>query len=215
MATALSAFLPYVMPYVDGCPDIVAEQAILRASIEFCERTQYWRYDLSPITPVKNIKEYTLSLPSGSAISSVEDPVYHAGTEISLVTRDWLSKNVANWKTITKSKAEYIYVPEPGKIRLVPYPSETSVGALEVSVILKPKPDATTIPDVLFDEYFECISEGAKYKLFSIPKKDWSDTESSLIAKAIFDDGIEGAVSKSKSGFKTEDRRNKVRAHYY
>lgn len=207
--------MPFVLPYIEGVPDVLARQTVLRAAIEFCEKTKYWRYELDNITPVKNIKIYDLELPDESVVSSIEEPIDHDGQLIELKTKHWLGNNIDNWKTLTADKANYIYVPMVGQIRLVPYPSVTSFNKLAISVILKPKPSSKTIPDFLFDEYFECLAEGAKSLLYKMPKKDWSDLNLYMDSRAIFEKGMADAEAKSMSGFKTEDRKNKVRAFYF
>lgn len=211
----LSSFMPYVLPYVEACPDIVAEIAVVRASIEFCEKTKYWRHDLDDVTPVKNIKEYDLIIPDDSMISSIDEPIEHDGHEILLKTKHWISQNVANWKTVSSSRADYLYVPSTGKIRLVPYPDVTAVRKLSISVILKPIPTAATVPDFLFNDYFEAIADGAKAILYKIPNKPWTDLGLYEDSRAAFDKAMEDAESKSRAGFRTEDRRNKVKPHYF
>jgi hypothetical protein len=210
-----SDFYPYVLPEVVGINEPLADQKILQACIEFCEKTHYWKYVHPAINLVADQKTYTLIVPAESHIVTILDPVYYNGLKIFSRTREWLDINVNEWEVKKNVNAKHYYAISPGVIRPTPYPDANVVGGIsEVTIALKPLPNATSVQDFLFDEFFECISHGAKARLFEMKKEKWSDTELAAYNKEKFDDGIWDARVKVKSAYNTDQRYRRSKAHY-
>lgn len=211
----VSDLLRYVLPDVPGCPIVMVENAILTAAIEFCDKSLYWTYDHDPITVVANVPEYELSLPDDSQLIQILDTAKLNNKDISQRTRVWLNNNVTNWQTLTQNQPEHFYIQRPWVIRLVGIPMVTSINGLVLEIALKPTPTATTLPDVVFNEWFEAISYGARSKLMEMPGKEWSEPNTALKYGAIFDQRISDASAKQRAGFRRQDRNNKARARFF
>lgn len=52
MSVALSAFLPFVLPHANGCPNMIAQFYVRQAAIEFCRRTLCWSKTLPAVSTV-------------------------------------------------------------------------------------------------------------------------------------------------------------------
>ena len=63
---------PLVAPEVLGCPSITIDSAILRAAIEFCEKSTAWRELLDPITVVDGTAEYALTIPADARLVALD-----------------------------------------------------------------------------------------------------------------------------------------------
>ncbi|MGP9790696.1 hypothetical protein [Roseinatronobacter sp. NSM] len=66
----LTEFLRYVLPHAPGVPDVLAEQYIRMAAIEFCERTKCWRKICHTHLDRKNT--VALVAPNYAAIHQIE-----------------------------------------------------------------------------------------------------------------------------------------------
>jgi len=216
MATALSSFLPFVLPEVPGCPGPLAEQRVLTACIEFCERTQYWRYESDPMPMEAGIDEYEVDIPSGSQLVSIIDPIKFNGAKIYGTTKELLDKNESDdWQDNQGDTPFAYYNKSLGVFRPVPYPETTISDAIKLDLALKPLPDATTVEDFLFTEFFQAIADGALAKLFALPGKAWGDPTMSAHHAGLFDDAMNKAATKAKSGFRAQERYSKSKAHFF
>jgi hypothetical protein len=87
---AWSAFLPDVLQHVPGCPDPVAEHALLRAAQEFFETTRIWKLWLPDMLTVADETDYLLFLEPKSELVRLEQATL-AGREIVVRSEDELS----------------------------------------------------------------------------------------------------------------------------
>lgn len=217
MATsALTAFLPYVSPEAKDCPTAIMKQAILKACIRFCVVSHYWREQHADIVTVGNIKDYTLTAPTGGQIETVLEPILHNNIQVWQRTRKWMNDNRYAWTTNDGQTAEFFIVDTLGTLRLYPYPTAGSQGTLsDIWMIVKPTPSATTVPAALFNEFYETIAKGALSYLMLMSNKKWSDPHTGENYRIEFEAMCSTAKNKALSGFKTEDRNRKVKGHYF
>lgn len=161
---------PLVAPEVLGCPSITIDSAILRAAIEFCEKSTAWRELLDPITVVDGTAEYALPIPTDARLVVIrEKEVRLNGVMLEPI------KNAAEMNP-TKAGTPSHYA-QRSHDALILYPSPLGIGTqtLTVFAVLAPKLTATALPDILVDRYYEAISEGAKAILKRMPNQPWSD----------------------------------------
>ena len=167
---AFSAFYPMVAPDVMGCPSIVMDSAILRAAIEFCEKSTAWRQMLASMTLIDGIAQYALTLPADSRLVVIrEREVRLNGQVLTPVSNPaLLSPTATGVPTHYAQRGHDVLI-------LYPIPSSADGMTLTVFAVLAPKLSATTLPDILADRYYEAISEGAKAILKRMPNQPWSD----------------------------------------
>ena len=154
-------FEKFVVSYVSGVPYGVVIQKLVEAAIEFCEETEYWRYSPNDIDAVADQINYTITIPSDSQISTIVDPIYHSKHKVFGKEKRWLDENILDidagidWTTDTDDYAKYFLIETSDltTIRLIPYPNTSATGALQLTVILKPTRDATTLPDFFYNEF--------------------------------------------------------------
>ena len=186
--TALTAIYDLVLPDLPRCPEALAMVHIRLACEEFYSRTMCKRAVLASISTVADTSEYTLTLPTGY----VADKALHVWVDdleiepIGMDDRDGLD---AEWRTTT-GEPSYYYMPDTSKIGLFLTPDAEYTVAAEV--VLKPKSDATTIDDWVYEQYREALSAGAKARLMAIGGKPWTSNLSTKY-RADFDRAIAGA----------------------
>lgn len=167
---ALSALHPLVAPEVMGCPSVVIESAVLRAAIEFCEKSTAWREPLDPITLQDGVAEYALPIPADARLVVIREREARLNGQIlNPVTNPALLSTTA-----TGVPSHYAQRGHDSVI-LYPIPSSADGMTLTLFAVLAPKLSATTLPDILADRYYEAISEGAKGILKRMPNQPWSD----------------------------------------
>lgn len=176
MSKPLDDFLPKVLLEAPTCPEYLALDAIRTVCIDFCARTNIWQYDVPAVSVVAGTHTYPLTPASETVIAGITE-VRFAGLADAVppVTRQWLSDNVAEWKTRQDRYPIAYMVPAVGSIRLIGIPTESVANGLDVAVALKPSQAAVNVDDILYNDYLDDIARGALAKLLAMKSKDWAD----------------------------------------
>lgn len=206
MPVALSEFAKYVRPDVPECPDILINDAILRAGIEFCKRTKIVKEEIT-ITTVANQAKYELAVTDGmepEEILEVKRP--DADNLVPANFHDFkqwhLDRDTGqpNWYYLDDIELVLGMIPD-GEEDLV------------VSVKLRPTDTATALPDELARRYKEKIAHGAKSILMMMAKKPWTDLQMAAFNEAKFQEAIDKAITRySKGG---AGKRLRTTGHYF
>lgn len=152
---------PDLLPLVPGCPEPVAERALLRASQRFCELSLAWRVVMDPITTEVDQDVYELDFPDRSELVRIESARY-AGREIKVATPNHQFSRYDTYVECTDGK------------NLVLNPVPKSQADLLLTLTLKPGVKAQGIDDALFDRYSDIIAIGAQGILQAQPQKSYS-----------------------------------------
>lgn len=189
MATALSAFTPYIAPDVPGCPEPLIDDAVRRAAIEFCEKTRALREAVSFNTVAD--QDYVTLAPTGGDVARLYKVMY-GDEELEPTTRFDFDEDGD-----TGQPLEY-YIEPPNTLRLYPVPD--AIYAMVAHVAVKPDRDATTLDDVLYNNWRDEIAAGAKAKLLKMSKQPWYDQAAADTAKTDFQAAIDKAAHKRATG---------------
>lgn len=81
-------------------------------------------------------------------------------------------------------------------------------GTLVVQTVLIPEPEATDIPEILFDEWIETIQHGVKARLMASPNKTWSAPQLAGYHEDQWKIGLAKARSYGRAGGATARRRS-------
>lgn len=168
---AISDFFPRLLPHVVGCPDPLAQQAVLDAAIEFCERSQVLREQLDPVSLVIGQAEYDLYAPPQQEIARVMSVALDSATllqaDLDEVRFDTSTTNAKPLRFYTV-RLDSIF-----SLRVSPAPDD--VGTLVATVALRPARDATHLHGELFTRWIDPIVQGALFRLRTIPGQPFSD----------------------------------------
>lgn len=173
----LSAFFPRLIPYAPGAPEPLAQQALLDAAIEFCDRSLVVTQMLDPITLSVGTNSVELEAPTGLRVASV--------------LRVWFDEQLlgpqpyaqaATLPSYNSTPTQYYgeFIDEIYSLTVVPAPDKLVRSGLKVRVALKPTRTATQVPDILFDHYAQSIVYGALGNLLAIPDQPFSNEAKSL-----------------------------------
>jgi len=159
-----------VGPMMLDCPIPIVTQALLWATIEFCERTQIYAN-----TQTRTIAAGTQNIaltPSDDAMITDLKEVLWDGDPIQPITRQDASE-------ITKLNPTGLplgfYRPNPETLALAP--AADKAGVIKVTMILAPLRNATSIPAFLRDQHLEVLEAGAKYRLTRMSNRPWFDPQ--------------------------------------
>tara|TARA_B100000427_G_scaffold329587_1_gene346461 strand:- start:15691 stop:16371 length:681 start_codon:yes stop_codon:yes gene_type:complete len=162
-----------VLPYVPECPDSLVADNIRSATIDLCERTKAYKFDLDPISTISGVYEYDFDQPSGTDVHQILYMVYD-GKDMDPISPRSLELNYPDWRDRTGQP--YVYLQKsPDTFWVVPVPSASKTSSLIMGVALKPTRTSNNIDTDFANNYRDGIIYGALYRLLRMPNKAWSD----------------------------------------
>lgn len=189
MAATWDRFLPYIQPYLPGCPEITIETHLREAAADFCSRSEVWEFDLDPDFTSRNTADYEIDVPTGAVLENI------LFLSIGGVTATRVSSKYIDNTLGAKGAPGKYSVYQDTSIRMYPTPD----GKYEFSgtAILRPSLTATGVEDFIFERYAREISCGAIYRLAEIPGKEWSNPDVALYHKMMFHKGADDAKNRA------------------
>ncbi len=181
-------------------PKSVIDSSLIRALRRFCQRTGIYTHNFTLTTTVGD-SLYDLSLAEGLDLLLIpEQGARESGKNRFLQTISSESKVLLTGK---EARPEFILVPGPTAIKLIPTPDEVYQYDIEAEV--QPKLNATEISDDIYHQWAEPIAFGAAYYLSTQKGKGWYDLDSANYLKMEFERGIHEAINRKVSGFANEE----------
>ena len=173
----LKDFFPRLIPHVLGCPEPLAQQALLDAAIAFCDQSLVVTTTLDPIT-----------VPVGIANVELDTPT---STTVSQVLNCWFDHQLLHAAPYAQATGLYLpdgapreyfgeRVDEVFNLHLLPAPDKVVRNGLVVRVALRPTRTATQVHDILFDRFADAIVYGAAARLMAISDQPFTDDAKSL-----------------------------------
>lgn len=204
--TPLSAFLPRVLPYAPGCPDILAVSHLRDAAIEFCERTKCWR-SITSTTMAANSQ--AMITPATATIHLIEEATYNGQPLTPVQFTDIGPDELTG--LVTVSAPSYITQIEPGKVQVYPF---VAGGVLRVSAFLKPRADSVyngnaadpfqdanaVVPDFMFMQDAEAIAQGALARILAVPEHRFSNDQKANYYRQMFERACDSRFSRHMHG---------------
>jgi hypothetical protein len=205
MAAALAAFRSRVLPNLPSCPDILVDQAVLDACIEFCEKTNIVRFTSDPTAVASGEYEIDIDTPTSSKVVQVQR-VWIGATELTPLQEDDVGvfgfTEAVTGETVANGTPTSFGEIRPGTIALYPRPNSTVYITTRSSI--KPSRSATSVDDVLYEDWVNVIASGALYRLYTM-KAEWQDTARAGIELAAFKQGVGNAILESRRGRNRSD----------
>jgi hypothetical protein len=178
-----SSFYPDLLMHVPGCPDILADQALCRASREFFRRTRAWMVWLDPITVSASTFTYDLDLPQDSVVVRIEKSTLD-GSPFEILS--WRDLN----KDITVDVVDKTGISSQDR-QTVSLPKACADGQIiRIQASLMPTLSAAGIQDVYFDQYMEDIIQGAKQRLMMTDGQPFYKPQLAAVAGAEFETAV-------------------------
>lgn len=181
-----SQFNPYVLQYVPGASDFMAEDAIKQACIEFCEKTFVWQYTIPAIDIVANKSNYVLATPAETkSVGPIQ--VYYDTNLLIPKGPDELADiyRMGDWQQVI-GHPQYVTRMIKPEVILVPQPNEDSPATLHIKTAIAPTRDSCEIDSEIFEQYAEAIAWGARARLLAQPRQDYSDKAGAIEALKMF-----------------------------
>lgn len=189
MSIALTSFVRRLLGRFPTAPNALLKEALLEAAREFCARskilTDSYSITTSASTVGYDIAHATLEIVSGVELRNDSDfPL----DELSLLQFQTQYPTDGRPTKYTISEGQALLWPTPDAI-------ETLTG----KGVFRPKSDATSVPDILYDDWRETILAGARYRLHT-ENVLYADAASARVAMDAFEAGVWRASHKRAKG---------------
>jgi hypothetical protein len=174
---SIDEFFPRVLPYVVGCSEPMARQAVLDSAIRYCEKTLILRQPLDSFSTIKNLVNYDLESPNNQMRVARVLSVNIDGREIKGVFEEdvpLLGDNEGMPSVFYTSRIDSDFV-------LNLYPKPDKKYKVDVVVALAPTRSATSLENDLFDIWAEGIVAGAVAYLTKIPNMPFTNPEVAMM----------------------------------
>jgi hypothetical protein len=192
---AISEFFSRLIPYVPGCSEPLAQQALLDSAIAFCEASQVIRHDLDVFNTVVGRASYELDLPSQQQLARIllvkvgDQEIYAELAESRGYPPEADAIPTAFFTTRNDSDLACQLYPVPDKV----YP-------VRVRVALRPTKAATQLENDLVDYWTDPIVDGAMARILAIPDQPFSDLNKAMMMRASAARGIHNARIEGNYG---------------
>jgi hypothetical protein len=209
VAKKIESLVPKVKREAPSCPSFIAIEELRNTIIDFCINTDIYLADLSLFQTVTGINEYEsadLDIPVGSELNHILDFFCEVGESTAQLSEKNLTRlepksligKPSLFDLYGSGKPKYYSQKDQETILIAPTPNQNY--SLYALYSLKPTATATTIPNIIVNEYQETIVHGALYRLQMMKDSPWSDVQAADLNKRMYDKGEAQAVRKTKYG---------------
>lgn len=209
MSKTYSEFLDAVMPDVPGATNTVVEAAIKNTIIAFCEKSLILQRDHDPLSTIQGVKDYDFEPSTSELVVKVMRAWFKSSELVPLAPDDIGRPEIYNdtfaGADTTQSDPQYFLQKDERTFTLYPTPSATIGNAITMRVAFKPTRASTTVKDVLYEDYFEVIGHGAKYRLMSSIGKPYYNQAGAAAELAQYTVGVNAATQKAVRGHVRSD----------
>jgi hypothetical protein len=212
--SAYTAFLDNVLPHVPGCTPEMALLEIKNTVIDFCEKSLILQQDHDPVTAITGIVDYDLEPPSGYLVVKIMN-AWYKGVKLDPLSPDQVeTPSVYNQNSgylVNRGDPRYILQKDARTFSLYPIPSEDAALAVTMRVALKPTRSATTIDDLIYEEYAETIGAGAVSRLALSPGKPYSNRQLAADKQSLYIAGLNVARDRAQKGYVRSSKHVRMR----
>lgn len=214
--------LPYVLPAVPTCSNMLAIQNLRRAAIDLCQHSRIWRSTQHPLPSSNENCEYEFEPPETAERVRIEWLTYE-GKQLQPTTEQQLFKCDPSW-VLKEGEPTHFMEMNSGSIRLWPTPKgwfsavdgympkaqpqdvgsdpqyNSQACAVTIRISCRPSITASGMDGQILDDHFSAIVNGALAYLYMTPGHPWSDPVMGQSYQAIFGSAIEIVKNQAVDG---------------
>lgn len=214
---AITDFLPYVLPYVAGCPSPLAEQYIRDVCIDFCTYSLIAQEAHLPVSARQGVDTYSFTPPQGMEVLMImrawyeKAPIAVFNLDSPAMRPEMISTRFLGANT-NGGTPRALKMDNTKTFTLNVAPATDSAAAITMQVALKPTRTATTVPDILFNYYAYEIGQGVIARLYQMPGQEFTNPAIAAAPMATYLMArSNGRVQANRAFGRTQARINNVR----
>tara|TARA_R100000734_G_C3318660_1_gene113055 strand:+ start:858 stop:1535 length:678 start_codon:yes stop_codon:yes gene_type:complete len=193
---SFDSLITEVLPYVPGCPDSLIETNLRSATIELCEKSKAFTFDLDPLNSISGEYEYEFDQPSGTDVHQILWMTYD-GNDLDPISPRSLELNYPDWRDRSGTPTVFLQKTSDS-FWLVPVPNSNK--EILINVALKPTRTTNNIDTEFSNTYRDGIIYGAVYRLLRMPSKQWTDPVAAADYFNLFQAEVTDAELRGRGG---------------
>ena len=193
---SFDSLITEVLPYVPGCPDSLIETNLRSATIELCEKSKAFTFDLDPLNSISGEYEYEFDQPSGTDVHQIMWMTYD-GNDLDPISPRSLELNYPDWRDRSGTPTVFLQKTSDS-FWLVPVPNSNK--EILINVALKPTRTTNNIDTEFSNTYRDGIIYGAVYRLLRMPSKQWTDPVAAADYFNLFQAEVTDAELRGRGG---------------
>lgn len=206
-------FLPYVLPDLPGCAEIVAVQQIRNTVIDFCEKSLVVQVDLDPVTLLAGQADYDLEPPANRLVTKViglfyKNDLLPPSAQDDVQRATFYNPNAIN--ADSRSNPTTWMQKDTKTFSVFPVPKDKENNAITIRAAIKPTRASTSCDDVIFEDYAEYIGAGAKARLMIVPNKSYTNPNLVMTQNQLYMQGVNMARQRASRGHTRANLRVKM-----
>lgn len=207
-----SGWYDYVLPRATGLTPEFADQMLLTAAREFCDRSAALRED-GARTAVANAVSYTVPVAAGLELVKIWH-VWYGNRKVPGRNPDQITQDRGTfWPDLLGEPQMWTRLDDLSAIRLVPR-NVTAGSAIRFDMAVKPTLAATGLRDDFAFRFYTAIGDGALSNALIISGRPWTDAARSVDHRSRFDAEVARAHALSARGFSDDYVRRNGRRRF-
>lgn len=198
------AFFRDVMPMVRGCPEPMAEHALLRAAQRFLRQTRTWMVDLQPVQTIPGLIDYDIELETNSELVRLEGAMLD-GRPIDVTVEEAVAPN---YRALPTGMQECIFTVD--QKTLIVLPARLEAHQLRVKASLTLSERALGVEDFIFDQHVRKIALGAVADLMQQPGMPYTAAAQGMLLDKQFQVAMNTIAHNRSRGFSSARPRRQV-----
>lgn len=184
-----------ILAEFEGCPEIVAVDALRNAFIEFCRESYGWQGSV-------NVMSDASALPSSNDMNVID--IVDARIADKRIAVTFMNADEGEYDC-----ADYVIrFADPNHFELEPAP--TTPVEIKLTIIAAPLPSATLVPDHIWHEWHEALRHGAIGRIHE-SAKPWADAQKAGAHLGKFSRAVGDASIRYARNRRNHGRRLRVR----
>jgi hypothetical protein len=213
MSTLISTLIPRIAFKVPGAADLIIDEAIRTAAIEFCRESKVVTQnapDVSVIALQASNVVYSNDTVNLDVVGVRE--AWWSGTKIWPTTVEDITRREGHnyWPTTPGTPLEYYMDAED---TVVLYRTPEVAGTLSTRIAVAPTRTTELLPDQLMKQWREAISAGALAWLYSVEGSGWASPDNAAKYAGVYGDYLDKAKSEAARNFGRVKLR--ARGHFF
>lgn len=170
----IDKFLPYVLPYAEKCPQLVARRAIRDTIIDIATRTHTTKLRVE-LKSKKGADTYELQMPYGLTVGMMEDVMYD-GKPLKAINRQMLRQLYpeSDLHALAGEPKYYYHTNSPIVLTIAPAPQDDNKSIIcELNVTFTR--EMNEFPEEFYTRYVELVAEGALSRILGMPGQTFTN----------------------------------------
>lgn len=166
-----SSLYRYVLPDTPGCPELVVDQNLRQAAIDFLRDSGAYVVNVPAFAYTADVSAYTHAPAADTQLSGVIEARVAGQTHSMQLGTPSIAYNART------ALYPSVFIAGDDNINFTLWPTPTVSGTLAYRYSAYPTQTAATVPDIVVAQWADAIARGAKARILALPGKSYTNAK--------------------------------------